>query len=257
MSAPAIELRGVSFAYEAGGTDVFSKLDLAIPAGVPTAVLGANGCGKTTLLRLLLGVAGPDAGEILLEGRPATAYSRRERARTVGLVPQTEYVPFDFSLADYVLLGRAPYLHPLAQPGAEDGEIARAAIARVGLAALAERPVTRLSGGELQLASIARALAQNPRILLLDEPTSHLDLGNRRAVSNVLEGLSAEGVTLVFTTHDPQLAASLGRHLVLMKRGRLLASGPLERLFTAENLGEVYGVPVDVVRTGPHVFAVG
>lgn len=257
MNPPALELRNVSFAYGNGGAEVFSGLDLAIPAGVSTAILGANGCGKTTLLRLLLGVAEPDGGEILLEGRPAAGCARRERARTVGLVPQTEHVPFDFSLADYVLLGRAPHLHPLAQPGAEDEAIARAALARVGLAGLAERAVTRLSGGELQLASIARALAQNPRILLLDEPTSHLDLGNRRAVSDVLQGLAAEGVTLVFTTHDPQLAASLGRHLVLMERGRVLASGPLEELFTAKNLGEVYGVPVEVVRAGGRVFVAG
>jgi iron complex transport system ATP-binding protein len=245
----------VSFGYGPGAPEVFSGLDLAVPEGVPTAVLGPNGCGKTTLLRLLLGVERPGAGEIWLEGRRAESYGRRERARTVGWVPQTEHIPFDFSLADYVLLGRAPYLHPLAMPGRGDEERARAALSRVGLGAMAERPVTRLSGGEQQLAAIARALAQNPRVLLLDEPTSHLDLANRRAVVEVLAGLSAEGVTLVFTTHDPQLAAAAARNLVLMKRGRVLASGALEELFTSENLSEAYGVPVEVVRAGGRVFA--
>jgi len=246
----AAELRGVSFAYAAGGAKVFDGLDLAIPAGGTTAVLGANGCGKTTLLRLLLGVEKPDLGEILLEGERASGLARRERARRVGWVPQTETVPFELSLEDYVLLGRAPHLHPLAQPGPEDAAAAREALRRVGLAALARRAVTRLSGGELQLATIARALAQNPRMLLLDEPTSHLDLANRRAVQRVMADLSSRGTTLVFTTHDPQLAAASAERVVLMSKGRVLGNGPLAEMFTAEKLSAVYGVPVAVERAG-------
>ncbi|MBR6021656.1 MAG: ABC transporter ATP-binding protein, partial [Kiritimatiellae bacterium] len=246
----AIEMRGVAFRYEGAAGRVFEGLDLAIPAGTATAVLGANGCGKTTLLRLMLGVEKPEAGDIRLGGREASGMGRRERARWVGWVPQAETVPFELTVEEYALLGRAPHLHPLAMPGEEDAARAREALERVGLSRLAGRPVTRLSGGELQLATIARALAQNPKILLLDEPTSHLDLANRAGVQRVLEGLSRDGTTLVFTTHDPLLAAASAERVVLMAKGRVLGSGSVEEMFTAEKLSAVYGMPVAVERAG-------
>ena len=252
--APAIETRGLAFRYEGARENVFDALDLAIPEGGATALLGANGCGKTTLLRLLLGVETPSAGEVLLAGRSASSFGRRERSRWVGWVPQTESVPFDLTVADYALLGRAPHLHPLAMPGPGDAALARDALERVGLAPLAGRPVTRLSGGELQLASIARALVQNPRILLLDEPTSHLDLANRAAVQAVLAALVRDGVTLVFTTHDPLLAAESARHVLLLRRRRLLGAGPPGTQLTAERLSAVYGLPVAVDRLGDRWF---
>lgn len=246
----ALEARRLAFRYPGTSRDIFSALDLAIPEGRTTALLGANGCGKTTLLRLFLGIETPTAGELLLAGRDLRRWPRRERARQIGWVPQTEHVPFDFAVLDYVLLGRAPHLAPLAQPGPGDVAAARDALARVGLSALAARPVTRLSGGELQLASIARVLAQAPRVLLLDEPTSHLDLANRRAVQDVLAALARQGATLVFTTHDPQLAADSASRAVLMRSGQVLAAGPVAEVFTSANLSATYGIPVAAERRG-------
>ena len=247
----ALQTRALTFAYAPTLPPVLRALDLDIPRGVPTALLGANGCGKTTLLRLLLGLLTPDSGEILLAGRPLPTYSRRERARIIGLVPQSETTPFDFPLLDYVLLGRAPHLSPLALPGPDDLARARDAITAVGLSHLIQRPVTRLSGGELQLATLARALAQAPSILLLDEPTAHLDLANRRAVRNVLDTLAKSGTTLVFTTHDPALALDLAEHVLLLKDGTLLASGPAPSVLTSPLLTSAFRTPVTVTPTPP------
>lgn len=248
MTAPqtAICTRALTFAYEPAGPAILDGIDLALPAGVPTALLGANGCGKTTLLRLLLGICKPSSGGIELLGEPLAKLPRRTRAQTIGWVPQTEQIPFDFSLLDYVLLGRAPYLSPLALPTETDVALAHQALAAVGLAALAERPVTQLSGGEQQLGAVARVLAQAPKIILLDEPTSHLDLANRRAVMDVLRSLAASGTTLVFTTHDPSLAAELARYVVLLRRGERPLAGPADEWMTSEHLTATFSVPVTV-----------
>lgn len=248
---PIISLAEVGFAYSPDCPEALHNLTLDIPAGSLTAILGPNGGGKTTLLHILLGLLHPRKGTLRIVDRPPSGYSRRELSQLVGLVPQNEHIPFDFSLLDYVLLGRAPYLGALDQPGPDDQAIARTALGTVGLAAMQERPVTTLSGGERQLAMIARALAQNPRILLLDEPTSHLDLGNRRAVLEVLRKLAGAGVTIVFTTHDPHWVADMADFVILLRNGTLLAAGPMESMFTTELLSATYGIPVQVVACGP------
>jgi iron complex transport system ATP-binding protein len=169
-------------------------------------------------------------------------------SRLVGLVPQSEYIPFDFSLLEFVLMGRAPYLSPLEMPGEQDRRIAVEALQQVGLEYLAERPTSSLSGGERQLAMVARTLAQNPRILLLDEPTSHLDLSNRDRILTVLRKLVRDGVTVIFTTHDPNLAATMADHIVMMCKGAILAAGPTATTLTSEYLEMTYGIPVQVVH---------
>ncbi len=253
MNAPgAISLSGIEFRYGPGAEPVLRNLSMELPSASVTAILGPNGGGKTTLLHVLLGLLAPQAGTLLVSGRPPAAYSRRELSRIVGLVPQNEYIPFDFSVLDYALLGRAPYLGTLDQPGADDVRRARAALETAGVGYLRERPVTALSGGERQLAMIARALAQEPRILLLDEPTSHLDLANRRAVHDVLRRLADEGVTIVFSSHDPNLASSMADHVVLLRQGSVLASGAVESVLTEELLSRTYGIPVQVVTCGAH-----
>ncbi len=251
MSAPPLlSLSGIGYAYAPDRPPALHDVSLDIPAGARVAILGPNGGGKTTLLHLLLGLLPPRAGAILIDGKPPAAHSRRALSRLIGLVPQNEHIPFDFSLLDYVLLGRAPYLGPLEMPGPADLDAARRALATVGLLPQRHRPVTAFSGGERQLAMIARALAQDPRILLLDEPTSHLDLANRRAVQQVLLDQAARGITLVFTTHDPALAEGIADRAILIRDGALLAAGPLDAVFTPDLLGAAYGIPIQVVACG-------
>ncbi len=248
MSAPAaLAFRDVGFAYEPGGPEVLAGVSLEVAAGSVTALLGPNGCGKTTLLRLALGLLEPRRGEIRIAGRPAGDRSRREMSRVVGLVPQSEPVAFELSVLEFALLGRAPHLGVLDQPGAADRALALAAVERVGLAALRDRAVPTLSGGEAQLATIARALVQQSAILLSDEPTSHLDPANTRRVLEVLRGLGREGRTVVFTTHEPNLAAAIADHVVLLRAGRVHAAAATAEALTAERLSATYGMPIEVV----------
>jgi iron complex transport system ATP-binding protein len=248
--AALLSLSGLSFRYNGTRTDVLRDLSLDIPAGTITAILGPNGSGKTTLLRLLLGVLRPRQGTIRLAGRLQGSYSRRELSQWVGLVPQDEHIPFDFSIMEYVLLGRAPYLGPLAMPGEGDHQVALAALHTTGLAGLQHRPLPNLSGGERQLAVLARALAQRPRILLLDEPTAHLDLANQGRFLGIMRDLVQAGVTLVLTTHDPNLASTVAGFAVLMRQGQILDAGPSGSVLTAEKLSATYGLPVQVYQVG-------
>ncbi len=248
MSAPALAVRGVSFAYAPGAPAVLTDVSLETPAGSITAVLGPNGSGKTTLLRLLLGLLQPTSGSIEVEGRPQRDYSRRTLSRRVGLVPQSEPVAFELSVLEFALLGRAPHLGLLDLPGEADRALAAAAIERVGLTPLRHRAVTTLSGGEAQLATIARALVQQSAILLSDEPTSHLDPANTRRILDVLRMLGREGRTVVFTTHDPNLAAAIADHVVLLREGRVLAAARTAEALTTELLSATYGMEVEVIE---------
>ena len=243
-----LSLSGVRFSYDGVDNPVLRDLSLEIPEAAATAILGPNGSGKTTLLSLLLGMLSPQAGTILVDGKRQGDCSRRAMSRLMGLVPQEERYPFGFSVLEYVLLGRAPYLGLLERPGAGDIRTARQALEAAGLAALSERLIPSLSGGERQLATVARALAQEPRVLLLDEPTAHLDLSNRRRVLGVVRALVDEGVTAVMTTHDPNAAAAVADHVVLLREGQLVAAGPAAEVLNAADLSRTYGVPVDVVQ---------
>ncbi|MBN1249172.1 MAG: ABC transporter ATP-binding protein [Anaerolineae bacterium] len=221
---------------------------MEIPAATITAILGPNGSGKTTLLHLILGILAPEGGVVLLARRPRETYSRREMGQLVGLVSQNEYVPFNFTVLEYIVLGRAPHLQLLQTPGEEDLAIAGRILEQIGLSHLRDRSIQSLSGGERQLVMVARALAQHPRILLLDEPTSHLDLGNREHVLAILRQQAEQGVTVVFTTHEPNQAADVAAFVVLMRDGRVLEVGPPEEVLTSTWLTRTYGVLVEVVE---------
>lgn len=252
MTPIPIALSNIHFRYDGREVSVFEGLSLEIPPGSVTAILGPNGAGKSTLLHLILGLLTPSDGDVLLAQRPHRSYSRRELGRLVGLVAQEEAIPFSFTVQEYVLLGRAPYLSLLESPRPEDFTIAHDALARVGAAEMATRPLQTLSGGERQLVLLARALAQEPRILLLDEPTAHLDLGNKGRVLSLVKQQVTTGVTAIFTTHEPDLAAALADYVVLMRAGQTLAAGSLEDVFTAENLSRTYDVPVRVMQVENH-----
>jgi len=249
MTEPLLTFDHIRFGYTPRGAAVLPDLCLEILPGTVTAILGPNGAGKTTLLHLILGWLKPQSGAIILDGKPLHSYARNELGRRIGLVPQSEMVAFDYTLLDFALFGRTPYLRPLEMPGAEDLAIARKALERVGIGHLTYRPVTGLSGGERQLGLVARALTQQPRLLLLDEPTSHLDLANKARLIQVLKRLNAEGVTVLFTTHEPEVASALATHLILMRDGRVRQVGTLPEVLTAPNLSALYGLPVEVVET--------
>lgn len=246
--ANAVRVQGVSFAYDDAGPRAVDGLTLEIPEGAVTALLGPNGSGKTTLLNLILGWLSPDEGEIRIHGARRQDTTRSEWGRRVGLVAQSESSALELELREYVLLGRAPYLGLLNRPRGDDRELAAFTLARIGLDALRDRPLNALSGGERQLASIARVLVQDPRILLLDEPLSHLDLANTRRVLGLLRQSRRAGHTIVLTTHDPNVAAAIADHAVLLREGHLVASGGATEVLTSERLVETYGVRVDVHR---------
>lgn len=252
----AITAKNICFRYTDNGRQIIQDLNLNVPKRSVTAVLGPNGSGKTTLLGLVIGLLSPQKGKLYLMGKPHRAYRNKAVKQLVGLVPQNEMIPFDLSLLEYVLLGRAPFLHLLQQPGEEDKTIAVEAIHTVNLEHLMHRSVLTFSSGERQLAAIARSLTQTPAILLLDEPTSHLDLGNSRRIISLLKTISNNNSSVMFTTHDPNAAAAAADYIILFGKSGLVAAGPKEQTLTEENLSHTYGQKVEVAQThrGPVVL---
>ena len=248
MTNPLLMLDNITFSYATGERRVLESFSLQIEPHTVTAILGPNGSGKTTLLRLALGKERPQSGKIWLDGKTLGAYSRRELGQWMGLVPQNEHLHFDYSLLEYTVLGRAPYLKPLEMPSEEDCRIALKALEKVGLGEMPNRPVTNLSGGEKQLALVARALTQQPRLLLLDEPTAHLDLSNKLRLLELFKELADQGITILLTTHEPEVASGIATHLVMMREGKIKHSGKLEETFTSENLSQTYQVHVEVIQ---------
>jgi iron complex transport system ATP-binding protein len=243
MSAVAFDAVSVS----AGGKMIVDGVSLEVERGEWVSILGPNGAGKTTLLRVLAGTIGFRGGASL-DGRRLGSLRRREVARLVALVPQSPVVPAAMTVSEYVLLGRTPHLAPLAQEGAEDRAAAAAAIRRLDLDELAPRELGSLSGGELQRAVIGRALAQAAPILLLDEPTTALDIGHQQQVLELVDRLRREeGLTVVAAMHDLTLAAQYGDRVVLVDRGRVVAEGTARDVLTSERVEELYGARVRVV----------
>jgi len=244
----------IRFSYGPRKPEVLRGISMKIHERSITALLGPNGSGKTTLLNLLLGWNTASAGRLELAGKPLTDFSKRERSRMIGLVAQEEPMSFELDVLDYVLLGRAPYLDLLETPGTNDRCAARKVLDRLGLMGVLGRRVTALSGGEKQLVSLARALVQDPALLLLDEPLSHLDISNTQRILKVLLNLKADGKTVLFTTHDPNAAAAVADTVILLRKGRLIATGPMEGTLTEDFLSTTYGTPVEVVRSGGRIL---
>ena len=255
MSTSILSLENITFRYTGNQNAALSGLSLEISEGSVTAILGSNGAGKSTLLHLILGWLKPAEGKIELHGQALHSYSRRAAGQIIALVPQNEHMPFDYTVLEYILLGRTPYLNPLETPGPHDMEIAFSALETAGLADLAYRHVTSLSGGERQLVLLARALTQQPKMILLDEPTAHLDLANKARLMEILRRLHAAGSTIIFTTHEPEAAIAVASDIILIRAGHILICGSSETVLTSENLTEAYGSPVRVVRVDGHRVA--
>jgi iron complex transport system ATP-binding protein len=237
----------VSFRYAPGAPLVVDGVTVRLAGGALTGILGPNGSGKTSLLRLLSGTRRPVAGRVMLGDRPLDMLSRREVAQQIAVVPQETELAFEYAAIEIVLMGRHPHLGLFTVEGPADLQIAQAAMASTGTSALADRPFHQLSGGEKQRVVIAAALAQSARLLLLDEPTASLDLGYQLEISTLLKTLNHDhGVTMAISTHDLNLAASICRDLILMRDGRVIATGPTSEVLTPENVRRLYDVEADV-----------
>ncbi|MFC7335026.1 ABC transporter ATP-binding protein [Rhodocista pekingensis] len=241
-----LETRALAFGYP--GRTVGAGVELSLAAGEVLCLLGPNGSGKTTLFKTLLGLLPARSGRVLLHGDDIARLARDEIARRVALVPQHATAGFPFTVAELVLMGRAPHIGPFRTPGPADHAAAAEAIGLMGIGHLAGRPCTRLSGGERQLALIARALAQGAPLLVLDEPTSSLDFGNQVRVLERIRALKAEGRAIILSTHDPAQAHALADRVALLDGGRIAALGPPETVATAAALERLYGVGVTVER---------
>lgn len=257
--AAALGFSAVTFGYRKGAA-VLHALDLEIDAGEMAAVIGPNGTGKTTLVRLASGHLRPQAGRILLAGDDLSSLTARERARRVAVVPQETHLAFDYSVAEVVSMGRAPHQGLLGLQRPADREQLRLAMERTDVLELAARSFLALSGGERQRTIIARALVQEPRILLLDEPTAFLDLRHRLVVYELLTRLNRDsGLTVVVVSHDVDLVARYCDRLILLHEGRAVADGKPLEVLEPELLLRVYGVEAEVrvdPATGrPHVSA--
>jgi len=237
---PVAAVRGLSLRAEAGGW---------------TALIGPNGAGKTSALRALAGLAAYE-GEVLIDGGDARRLGRRAVARLMAFVPQKPETPPALTVAEYVLLGRTPHIPYLGGEGRRDREAAAQALRRLELEGFAERQLGSLSGGELQRAVLARALAQEAPVLLLDEPTTALDLGRQQLVLELVDELRQDGLTVVTTLHDLTLAGQYAEHVVLLDGGSVVAEGVAAEVLSAQNLAAHYGANVRVIEDEHGVFVV-
>jgi len=237
----ALAASDIFFSY-IDGTTILAGLDLEIRPGSFLGIVGPNGAGKSTLLHLLSGALLPNRGVVRLGGRPLREWRRRDVARRIGVVPQNEAHSFSFRVDEMVLMGRTPYLTGLlSTETAEDRAAAGRALAAVGITELSGRTLDQVSGGERQMVLVARALAQEPDILLLDEPTAALDLAHQQRIFRLLKKLNRErGLTVVTVTHDLNLAALFCREIAVLHGGRIVARGAPGEILTASLLSSVY-----------------
>ncbi len=255
-----LSARDVTLGY--GDTVVVDHLDLDVLDGRITAVIGPNGCGKSTLLRALGRLLRPRSGQVLLDGRQIDRLPTREVARTLGVLPQSPVAPEGLTVGDLVTRGRHPHQSWFRQWSRDDESVVAEAMAWTGVLDLADRPVDALSGGQRQRAWIAMALAQGTDLLLLDEPTTHLDLAHALDVLDLVDRLHADrGRTVVMVLHDLNLAARYADRLVAMRDGRIVAQGPPREVLTADLLAEVFGLRAavlpDPVSDGVLVVPIG
>lgn len=249
---PTLEARGLVVAYD--GKVVVDGVDLALPEGSFTVILGPNASGKSTVLRALARVLKPESGDVLFDGRALSEYGPKELARRMGLLPQDAIAPEGMRVADLVSRGRYPHHSALQRWTSADDAATREALAATNTADLAERYVDQLSGGQRQRVWVALLLAQQTPVMLLDEPTTFLDIAHQYELLDLLRALNQQGKTVIAVLHDLNQAARYADNLVLMKEGRVVASGNPSELITAERVGEVFGIdaivtPDPVTRT--------
>jgi iron complex transport system ATP-binding protein len=250
-----LEARALGFGYP--GKPVGRDVSLALGAGEVLCLLGPNGSGKTTLFKTLLGLLPAQAGEVLIDATPLRRLARAEIATRIAYVPQAHVAHFPYTVLDMVTMGRTAHLGPFARPGAHDHAAALDALKTLGIADLADADYTRISGGQRQLALIARALAQAAPLIVMDEPTASLDFGNQALVLREIRALAAQGYGIVLSTHEPDHAFASASAVALLHGGRLVATGRPAEVLIPARLEAVYGLPVAVERLrGGHTVCV-
>lgn len=237
-----IDIRDVTFGY--GTHSIFDNVSLKIPDGKLTVIIGRNGSGKSTLLKLIAGIYSPQRGSIEVLGKDLKDLSISERARLVGYLTQTHYPVFPFTVEDVVLTGRASYV--LTTPREIDGTEASRAMSRMGIEELRARPYNELSAGEKQLVMIARVLAQKPKVLLMDEPTSHLDLPNQVRLLNTVKDLVVSGLTVIIVIHDPNMGFMYGDNFIFIKRGKIIKPADENQPYDRTMLSDVFSMKIRI-----------
>ncbi len=248
MTDALLAVEGLQFGPE--GVALTGPTTFRVAHGEILAVLGPNGVGKTTLFRTLLGLLPPVAGRVLWGASPVASLAARELSRCVAYVPQSAGAAFDFTVEQYVLLGRLGMHGPMSAPGSEDRAVATDAIERLGLGALRSRRLSQTSGGERQLAALARALAQQAGALILDEPAASLDIANQVRVLDTLAALAGQGLAIVYSTHDPNHALRAGDQALLLTPDDQPRHGAVDALIEPGALSRTYGTPIEQARTG-------
>ena len=242
---PRLAARGVTVGY--GARPVIDGLDVSVPPGVITTIIGPNGCGKSTLLRTLSRLLKPTGGTVVLDGEDIGTLRTRDVAKKLGLLPQAPVAPDGLTVSDLVARGRHPHQSWLRQWSSDDADVVRRALAMTGVADLADRPVDSLSGGQRQRVWISMTLAQGTDLLLLDEPTTYLDLAHAVDVLDLVDDLHESGRTVVMVLHDLNLATRYSDHLVVMRDGAVHAHGHPPEVVTADQLHEAFGLRARVI----------
>lgn len=239
-----LEVKDLCFSY--GRHEVIDRLSFQMNEGEFVCILGKNGCGKTTLLQAILGLLRPKSGTVLLYGEDIRKLSERELAKKVAYIPQSHVPPFPFTVLDVVLMGRTPYMNRTYHSTPEDVDIAREALDTMGISSYADRIYTQLSGGERQMVIIARAIAQQSDILIMDEPTASLDFSNQYLVLSQMLRLSKNKKSILMVTHNPDHATYCANHVVAMQDGHTVADGTVSEVITEPILNSIYGMDICV-----------
>ncbi|MEN4007400.1 MAG: ABC transporter ATP-binding protein [Methanobacteriaceae archaeon] len=241
-----IGVTDATFSYNGSG-NVFEDINLSVKKGNVICILGPNGSGKTTFIKCLNGLLKLKSGEILLNGQNIHSIGINELARQIGYIPQGHSPVFPFTALDVVLMGRAPHLSSLSSPSQKDYDIAREALEKLNIVHMMYKPYTNLSGGEKQLVFFARVFAQKSNILLLDEPTSHLDFGNQIRTLKIISNMAKEGLTVIMSSHFPDHAFMSADKVAIMKGKTIIDYGTPEEVITEKNLETTYGIKVKII----------
>jgi len=242
------DVKNIEYLYPVGTRKVLNDVSLNLRQGEVLSILGPNGAGKSTLLNCMAGMLRPGHGSIRLDGAELSSLSPREIAKAVSYVPQTHTPAFAYTVLHFVTMGRAPHIGAFQRPRADDEEVAMDALKSLSIEHLADRPYTEVSGGERQQATIARAVAQQPKAILFDEPTAHLDYGNQHRILRLIRSLSERGYGIIITTHNPDHALLLGGRAAILNKDGTLLCGPSEEIITEAHLKTVYNTDLRLLR---------